>query len=390
MTTPSTLRREVHILIGCSDARDIGHVFVESVAATKAAFLERGILVELHSVRTPGSFITYDAIEDLRRIVDAAERQQFPRVGPPDYYVHIQTHGDVGHSPSGGADGTLHRLVVNPSATYNCGMLGATALAIELEKLILDQRPTIDVAGRPLTIDSEDAIRALLRDRYAHTGFMAGDWIQSIDDLRAHPRRQKVILQEAIDASRTLRSVPIHVTAGIQDYAENVYYRVDGEERLTTFWDEMYAEIRRRMANIAPDDPEVLERTAKQSPSCGLFSMGNVRGARNIAAMEYARLQGRDSQTYSPNTVFAFASRSFDLPRTMFGPYTIAGFFFAVRNLGLRDFVMLGHDRAQAERITTRMHNDPLMNLIARTHDVRFHPLGVDGLPPMPDAISGE
>ena len=161
MTTPSTLRREVHILIGCSDARDIGHVFVESVAATKAAFLERGILVELHSVRTPGSFITYDAIEDLRRIVDAAERQQFPRVGPPDYYVHIQTHGDVGHSPSGGADGTLHRLVVNPSATYNCGMLGATALAIELEKLILDQRPTIDVAGRPLTIDSEDAIRAL-------------------------------------------------------------------------------------------------------------------------------------------------------------------------------------------------------------------------------------
>ena len=54
--------------------------------------------------------------------------------------------------------------------------------------------------------------------------------------------------------------------------------------------------------------------------------------------------------------------------------------YYAVAHLALRNFVVLGHDEAQARRMLVRLQNDPLVHLIASAFEVSFHPvaLGAD------------
>ncbi len=75
---------------------------------------------------------------------------------------------------------------------------------------------------------------------------------------------------------------------------------------------------------------------------------------------------------YLPNTIFNMTGSSFDIPQTPFGPYVIAGFFFAVKHLGLTDHMVMGFDYAQTERIMQKIHNDPIMSMIVRKFNVNL------------------
>lgn len=370
--------KEVHVLIGCSDARDIGGTFVLAVEDVQRAYLERGIEIEFHSIRTPGSFVTIDVIEDLRRIVEASERALPGAHRDVRYFVHIQTHGDVEITPGMEGASPIERIEIVRGSHFNCGMLGAGDVSIEFEREILARKPTVQVHGRAHALHDEHAIHRLLAEAYAFSGYLAGDWIRSIDDLRTHPRLQKSSLEKAIAADRTLRNVPWTITAGIQDYEEHRYYRVDGEDEVVTFWDDVYVRLRERIAQLPPEHPEIVERTAKQSPVVGLFSIGSIRAARTLAAEHYAHVRGQPPSDFGPNMVFTFASNSFDLPRSTFGPYTIAGFYYAVAHLHLDHFVVMGRDDAQTRRMVVRLRNDPLMNFIATTREVSFIPVSAD------------
>lgn len=371
--------REIHMLIGCSDARDLGGTTVSAITRQRARYRSRGVDVQLHVVRTPGSFATRDVLEDLHRMVERSERTQPETCRRTRYFVHVQTHGEVRALPGGSR--FLHDLTIVQGSPFNCGMLGAAGLAIELERHLLDRRPTITLRGKPFTIDHEDRIHHLLGEVYAYDGYLAGEWIRSIDDLRTHCRMQENAVKAAVAGDRLLRNVELVVTAGIQDYAQHQYFRVDGNEPQITFWDEVYQDVRAQVAALPEGHPEIVARTAKQAPRVGLFAMGGIDGARAHAAAHYAQSLGLRSEDFGPNQVFEFSSNSFDLPCSPFGPYTIAGFFYAVVHLGLRHFVVMGHDGPQTRRMLRRLHHDPLVEHIASAHDVAFSALSEDELP---------
>ena len=76
-----------------------------------------------------------------------------------------------------------------------------------------------------------------------------------------------------------------------------------------------------------------------------------------------------------PNTVFNMTGSSFDIPNTPFGPYVIAGFFYAVKHLGLIDQMVMGYDQAQTNRILNKIKNDPIMNMIVEKFKVNLIPV---------------
>lgn len=375
MPSPITTQ-EVHVLLGCADARDVGGTFADALAAVRERYEARGVAVGFHALRTAGSFVTQDVIDDVRRIVEIQERRA-PQ--PVRYFVHIQTHGEVEEvaPPSTASTPMAARLGIVRGSPFNCGMLGASSVSVELERLVLERKPTVVVRGAPRQIMDEDDLRALLADVYAHRGSVAGDWIRSIDDLRTHPRLQESVLSDAIARDRTLRNVDLTITTGIQDYRRHAYFRLDPHPERTTFWDDVYAELRELTSRLPPDHDEITQRTATQAPDVGLFSTCDFPHARRVAAAHLTSVLGRQPSDFGPNRVFTFASESFDLPHSPFGPYTVAGFYYAVAHLGLRHFVVLGHDEPQTARMLLRLDRDPFVNFIASSFDVAFHPVGL-------------
>jgi hypothetical protein len=105
------------------------------------------------------------------------------------------------------------------------------------------------------------------------------------------------------------------------------------------------------------------------------------QASRSLAATYYMKHKGiQYDGAYLPNTVFNMTGTSFDIPYTPFGPYVIAGFFFAVKHLALVDQMVMGFDKAQTERIMQKIKNDPIMNLIVRKFDVNLIPINQSDL----------
>jgi hypothetical protein len=86
--------KQVHILIGCADARDLSQVQLDTIDNVTQEFKEMGIEVELHVVRAAGSFVTPDIVMDIKRTIEQAQRSSDALL-PISYYIHIQTHGHL-------------------------------------------------------------------------------------------------------------------------------------------------------------------------------------------------------------------------------------------------------------------------------------------------------
>lgn len=368
--------REIHILLGCADSRDLGQTHLDAVTATIADWAARGIEVELHVIRAAGSFVTQDVVADIKGTFEGAQREQ-PDGVPLAFFVHITTHGELKPESDSSYAGHIHRMAVVEGSPLNCGMMNASRVGVQLEQLLLEHRPEVCWAKQRFRVEDEVGIRTLLREVYAHDGFLAGDWVRGIDLLRAHPRTQRAALERAIAADPELRALAICITAGLQDYALHALVRVDGGDPPAPFWDEVQARIRVAHAAMGPAAQALTAQADRQQPLAGLISLTDPRrSSRTDAARHYKRLKGLPpDQVYLPNTVFNIAGRGFDVPGTPFGPYVIAGFYYGVRHLGLRDQMVLGYDAAQTARIMAKLRNDPLMRLIIETHDVNLIPL---------------
>ena len=190
--------KQLHILIGCADARDLSQVQLDAVSAVSETFLKKGIEIEYHVVRAAGSFVTPDVVMDIKRTVEQAQRAL---KDPMDvsYFVHIQTHAHLTEDSNDDYVSHVHDLHVVKGSPLNCGMLGASELGIEIEKMIVDEKPELEINGRKIVIDNDTKIKLLLKEHYAYDGYLAGDWIFSIDLLRTHPRHQRTLLEKAID-----------------------------------------------------------------------------------------------------------------------------------------------------------------------------------------------
>ncbi|HEU5291120.1 MAG TPA: hypothetical protein VFU05_10785 [Cyclobacteriaceae bacterium] len=375
--------KQVHVLIGCADARDLSQVQLDAVNDTIADFKEkRGIDVEMHTIRAAGSFVTPDVVMDIKRTFEQAQRNTTDLSVPMSYYVHIQTHAHLTEDSNDSYVSHVHDLKIVDGSPLNCGMLGASSLGVEIEQMIVEEKPEIEVKGKRIRIHNDTKLKLLLKEVYAYDGYLAGDWIASIDLLRTHPRHQRTLLEKAIANDPDMKILDIQITCGIMDYSIHSLIRVDDGEPEVEFWDTVQAYVRNHVENERNAKESLIAQSQKQKPMAGLLSMADPRlSSRIVAANYYMKLKGIEhSGDYIPNTLFNMTGTSFDIPHTPFGPYVIAGFFFAVKHLKLTDQMVMGYDSHQTGRIIQKIKNDPIMNMIVNKFDVNLLPINQEDL----------
>jgi hypothetical protein len=370
--------KQVHILIGCADARDLNQIQLDAVAHVTEEFRKkRDIDVEMHVIRAAGSFVTPDVVMDIKRTFEQAQRNITDLQVPIYYFVHIQTHGHLTEDSNDSYISHVHELKIVEGSPLNCGMLGASSVGVEIEQMIVDEKPEIEVRGKRIRIYNDTKIKTLLTEVYAYEGYLAGDWIASIDLLRTHPRHQRTVLEKAIQHDPELKMLNIQITCGINDYAIHAMIRVDDGEPEVEFWDTVQLHIRKHVKSDRGAKDLLIQQSQKQKPLAGLLSMSDPRQSSRIhAANYYMDLKGiKHTGDYLPNTLFNMTGTSFDIPHTPFGPYVIAGFFYAVKHLHLTDQMVMGYDSSQTGRIVQKIKNDPLMDMIVRKFDVNLIPI---------------
>jgi hypothetical protein len=369
--------KQVHILIGCADARDLSQIQLDAMANVSKAYKKNDIDIEVHVIRAAGSFVTPDVVMDIKRTFEQVQRESQDHEVEMKYYVHIQTHGHLTEDSNESYISHVHDLKIVEGSPLNCGMLNASAVGVEIEKMIVNEKPEIDVKGRRHKIYNDTKIKLLLKEVYAYDGYLAGDWITSIDLLRTHPRHQRTVLEKAIAGDPELKMLNIEITCGIMDYAIHALIRVDDGEPEVPFWDDVQDYIRKHAQNDRAAKDILIMQSQKQKPMAGLLSMSDPKMAsRAEAAKYYMKLKGIEGTgAYLPNTLFNMTGTSFDIPYTPFGPYVIAGFFYAVKHLQLTDQMVMGFDKAQTGRIMQKVKNDPLMNMIVKKFDVNLIPV---------------
>lgn len=375
--------KQIHILIGCADARDLNQLQVEEVQNVTREFRKKGIDVEFHVIRAAGSFCSPDVVMDVKRTFEQAQRSTEMDVAM-SYFVHLQTHGHLTEDSSDEYISHVHDLTIVEGSPLNCGMLKASHVGVEIERLIVNEKPEVDIHGRKLLIDNDTKIKRLLKEYYAYDGYLAGDWIKSIDLLRTHTRHQRTVLGKAIDNDPDLKMLNIQITCGIQDYSIHSLIRVDDGEPAVDFWDTMQKRIREKAKNDRGSKEALILQSQKQKPLAGLLCMSDPRqSSRLYAADYYLHMKGIESDgDYLPNTVFNLTGSSFDIPQTPFGPYVIAGFYYSVAHLGLKDQMVMGYDRTQTARIMQKIKNDPIISIIIKKFNVNLIPINhIDLMP---------
>jgi hypothetical protein len=372
-----TKEKQVHILIGCADARDLSQLQLDAVKVVSEQFEKNQIEIEYHVIRAAGSFVTPDVVMDIKRTVEQAERSTEDHGIPLSYFVHIQTHGHLTEDSNDNYISHVHDLHIVQGSPLNCGMLHASAVGVEIEQMIVDLKPEVMLDGQKVTINNDTKIKQLLHEHYAYDGYLAGDWIFSIDLLRTHPRHQRTLLEKAIDNDAELKVLDIKITCGIMDYSIHSLIRVDDGDPAVPFWDSVQHYIRDHSINERTKREVLIHQSQKQAPLAGLLCMSDPRqSSRANAAKYYLKLKGINSKgEYLPNTLFNMTGSSFDIPNTPFGPYVIAGFFYAVKHLKLADQLVMGHDTKQTSRILLKIANDPIMSLIVKNFGVNLIPV---------------
>jgi hypothetical protein len=369
--------KQVHILIGCADARDLNQLQLDAVSKTTADFNSRGIEVEMHVIRAAGSFISPDVVMDIKRTFEQAQRNCADPQIDITYFVHIQTHGHLTEDSNDNYISHVHELKIVDGSPLNCGMLNASSVGVEMEQMIVEEKPVINVRGKAIVIDNDTKIKHLLREFYAYDGYLAGDFIKSIDLLRTHPRHQRTVLEKHIATDPDLKMLDIHITCGIMDYAIHSLIRVDDGDPAVPFWDTVQQEVRKYSHNDRKSKDLLINQTKKQKPLAGLLCMSDPRlSSRILAANYYMTLKNiKHTGDYLPNTVFNMTGSSFDIPHTPFGPYVLGGFFYSVKHLHLLDQMIMGFDANQTTRIMQKMKNDPIMSMIVRKFGVNLLPI---------------
>jgi hypothetical protein len=366
--------KQVHILVGCADARDLNQLQLDAVEKTTSDFNNQGIEIEMHVIRAAGSFISPDVVMDIKRTFEQAQRNSQDLTIKMSYYVHIQTHGHLTEDSNDSYISHVHELKIVDGSPLNCGMLNASSVGVEMEQMIVEERPVINVRGKAMVIDNDTKIKYLLREYYAYDGYLAGDFIKSIDLLRTHPRHQRTVLEKHIATDPELKMLNVQITCGIMDYAIHSLIRVDDGDPSVPFWDTVQQEVRRHAQNDRMAKDLLINMSKKQKPLAGLLCMSDPRlSSRTLAANYYMALKSiSHTGEYLPNTVFNMTGSSFDIPHTPFGPYVIAGFFYAVKHLHLTDQMIMGYDAQQTSRIIQKIKNDPIMSMIVKKFKVNL------------------
>jgi len=372
---PGIKKIELHIVVGCADARDVSAAFYTALEEQKEEELHNGTLIDFQRMSVAGTFVTPGIIDEIKSHIQEKMREYFSyyKAGLPiDIFVHLTAHGNVVlrkgrlHSTR-----SYHDIEVE-EAPFNCGMIHAQEVALEMESMLLGKRAVLEYGLRgkrhQLRIETEEDIETLMKMAYGHNGTIAGNWVKSIVNLCTHAYEQKKVLRESLDADPTFENLKIVLTAGVKNYHTNEYYRVDGNTHLNTFLDLVYDKVRK--SGHVQDG----SHTQKQNPALGMFHHSEIQQARALAVKYYL---GMDK--YNVGQVFAIGSMNVPDYFKTFGPYKNAGFFYGVKHLGLRTWIVMGRDLKEAEKMQERIFNDPLMGYFLKEFEVKLITMDKDG-----------
>ncbi|NMC61870.1 MAG: hypothetical protein GYA55_01740 [SAR324 cluster bacterium] len=378
---PDLKKVEVHIIIGCSDSRDLSRAFNQSCEALIMEELEQGKLVELHRESAAGTFITPDIVESIRNTINdrIQAHQVHIKAGLPiELFVHVMAHGNVRLrdcvSANPALNGTIHAVEMVPNSPTNCGMMHAEDVAEELELQLLTEQPTLNmlnIGGKPETkqIKTESDIKYFMERVYKQHSLIAAGWVKSIVDLRRHACEQKLVLRDALNQDASLRNIRINITAGVQNYEDHFYYRVDSNFHLgPTFVDRIYKRMK------SGPIPDAAQQVCKQKPMIGLFHHSGISNARATAIALHSKTSFQAGQVFSIGS-----SMIGDISRP-FGAYQVVGYYYGVKHLNLDQWVVMGRDELETERIMMRIHNDPLIGYITERFNVRLLPMPSKGM----------
>lgn len=367
-------KHQLHILVGCADARDLSQLQLDIINSKIRDYAIQGIKIQMQVIRAAGSFISTDVYQDIKNIIIQYQKEIPADFAEEGYYVHIQSHGHLTEDSNTDYISHIYEMHIKDESPLNCGMLGASSVGIEIEQLILKNSLSYKTPSGDITVKNDEGLRQLLRDVYAYDGFLAGDWIKSIDLLRTHPRSQKSNLEKMISNDPELKRLDIKITAGIQDYSIHGLIRLDGGVPASHFWDDVQQEIRNSAKNRLD---ELKAQSESQKPMAGLICMADPRMTSRITASKYYyHYKGLPEPSgYLANTLFNLTGSTFDIPSIPFGPYAITGFYYAVKHLGLTDQMVMGADETQTNRIMHKIHSDPIMNLIVESFGVHLIPI---------------
>ncbi len=366
-------RLEIHFVLGCSDARDISSLQTEAISELAEEYRQKGIDILIKNIRTAGSFVTPDVVSDIRRMIEKNQRNHSLNYSSISYFVHIQTHGQLSHDSRRDYISHLYDVRIDHGSPLNCGMLGATPLGLEIEQMLIEEKPIIYSPNGTFVLRDEAGIERMLQDVYGHKGFLAGDWLKSISYLRTHPREQKARLVSAIAGDWLLSRCNIKITAGIVDYGLHSLIRLDEGDPPVPFWDTMQQRVRER-ALSGQYESQTKRMSEKQKPLIGLISVADPDfRARSSALRQYLSLKSINVD-FEPNMVFQISGGGFDLPTSSFSAYAVGGFYYAVKYLGLTDQIVMGTDNEQTQRMILKIKSDPIMSLT-------IHKFGVNLIP---------
>ena len=366
---------EVHIVVGCADARDVSAAFYSALEEQRKEELQRGTLIDFQRMSVAGTFVTPGIIDEIKSDIQDKMREYYSyyKAGVPiDIFVHLTAHGNVMLKK-----GRLHSTrsyhdIEILDAPFNCGMIHAQEVALEMEEMLLSRRAVLEYGLRgnrhQIRIETEESIETLMRQAYGHNGTIAGNWVKSIVNLCTHAYEQKKVLRQSLDSDPTFENLKIVLTAGVKNYHTNEYYRVDGNIHLNTFLDLVYDKVRK--SGLTQDGAH----TQKQNPSLGMFYHSSIQQARALGVKYQLGID-----QYNVGQVFAIGSMNVPDYFKTFGPYKNAGFFYGVKHLGLRTWIVMGRDLNEAEKMLYRIINDPLMGYFVKEFDVKLIAMDKDG-----------
>ncbi len=371
----SVKKVELHIAVGCADARDISAAFNNSLREQMDLKMGEGTLIDFQRMSVAGTFMTPEIIAEIKAQIQVKMREYYDyyKSGVPiDIFVHVATHGNAvlkaGRSRS---TRSYHDIEILESP-FNCGMARAQEVALEIEEMLLRKKAVLEYGlkgkRKQIKMETEQDFENLMKQAYGHDGTIAGNWVKSIVNIRTHAYEQKKVLRRALDSDPTFANLGINITAGVKNYRTNEYFRVDGNTHLNTFLDSVYESV--RLKGLAQDKAH----TDRQNPVLGLFHHSAIQQARATAVKNFY-----GTESYSAGQVFAIGSMNLPDYFTTFGPYKIAGFFFGIKHLGLLEWVVMGRTKKETEEMRERILSDPLMGYFVKEFAVNLVAMDADG-----------
>ena len=322
---PGIKEVHVHFIFRCSDSRGVASDFNRAMMAQAQEERGNGILLDVNQMNVAGTFATPEIITELRSsIFDKMMEYSsyFKSKIPVVFFVNVTSHGSA--KMKEGKDGSAMSpldLEVDYDHPTSCGMRTGSNLAIRMEDILLQEKPTLKV-GFPgkeekIKIDSEAAVKKLML-WYGHHGTIS-TWIEGIDNLALHPLRQKNKIKEVFEKETIFMGLDIRYTASLHDFAKNKIWRVDGNTYMqNTFLEKVFERMNK---NGQQKDLEKI--IAHQHPELGVWHQSSIEHPRQLA---YQIIFDKE---FAAGSVFGIGGRNLAEFYRLVGPYKNGGFFLA-------------------------------------------------------------